>query len=317
MKKFILPLLAFLALVPGSAAYACTSCGCTLSPEWIAEGYTPKPGLRLDFRYDFIDQSELRRGRHEVSKSSFALPSADEVQLDTRTSFYTAALDYTGQGWGVRVEAPLLDRYHTTIAPGDVMESASDKTGIGDVRIVGRWHGFGDGLTGLQFGVKLPTGDYKQNFQSGPQAGGGLDRGLQLGTGTTDVIAGVYNLGYFDHMRFSRFEQLLVKVPVGQRAGFRPSTTVNLNAGVQYLALSSIIPQFQLNAKFEGRESGANADRPNSGSMVLYASPGLTYRINPKAQVYGFAQLPLYQDYNGLQLAPEATFSFGIVYSLF
>ena len=56
---------------------------------------------------------------------------------------------------------------------------------------------------------------------------------------------------------------------------------------------------------FEGRDAGAEADRPNSGSTVVYASPGATFALRPGTKIYGFVQAPLYQDYNGLQLAPR------------
>ncbi|MEZ0223431.1 MAG: hypothetical protein ACAH83_02670 [Alphaproteobacteria bacterium] len=302
-------------LLASSDAFACSSCSCTLSPEWIAEGYTPRPGFKLDLRYDFLNQTQLRRGAHSVSRSSLPLPNADEVQGVTRTSVYTLALDYTNlNDWGLRIDAPFLDRYHTAFAPGEITASSSDTKDLGDVRIVGRFYGFGDRMTGLQLGAKLPTGSFDQNFRSGSEAGEPLDRGLQAGTGTTDAIFGIYNLGYLGK-RFSRFEQVLVKTPLGSRASFRPGTVVNVNAGIQYLGIPKVTPQFQLNAKFEGRDKGAEADTPNSGSTVVYASPGLTLKIAPRTQLYSFVQAPLYQDYNGLQLAPRVTASAGLVYS--
>jgi hypothetical protein len=314
MKKTrIIALAALLSLLPMTDALACSSCGCTLSPEWITEGYMAHPGWQLDFRYDFIPQGQLREGRHAVSKGSFPLPNAEEIQQDTRTSFYTLGADYTSEkDWGLRIDVPVLDRYHTTIAPGDTTESVSDRTGLGDVKVVGRFFGFGDRMTGVQAGLKLPTGPFHQNFEAGPQAGAALDRGLQLGTGTTDAIAGVYNLGYLGK-KWSRFEQVLVKAPLNSREDFKPGTMVNVNAGVQYAWSPKVTPQFQFNAKLEGRDSGAQADRASSGSTVLYASPGATFALRPDTRAYGFVQLPVYQDYNGLQLAPRATLSLGLV----
>lgn len=314
MTRTIIIALAALFALP-TTALACSSCGCTLSPEWIAQGYMSHPGYQFDLRFDFIPQGQLRRGAHAVPKGSFPLPNAEEVQQDTRTSFYTLGFDYTSEhDWGLRIDAPVIDRYHTTIAPGDTAESASVRAGLGDVRIVGRWFGFGDRMTGIQFGVKLPTGPFRQDFESGPQAGAALDRGLQLGTGTTDAIAGIYNLGYLGK-KLSRFEQVLVKTPLNARQDFRPGAAVNVNAGLQYAWSAKFTPQFQLNAKFEGRDSGAGADRPNSGSAVVYASPGATFAVGHGTKLYGFLQAPLYQYYNGLQLAPRVTASVGFVHT--
>ena len=107
---------------------------------------------------------------------------------------------------------------------------------------------------------------------------------------------------------------ILVKAPLNAHDDFKPGTSVNVNAGLQYAWSAKVVPQFQLNAKFEGRDSGAEADRPNSGSTVVYASPGVTFGLQPGTKVYGFIQLPLYQDYNGLQLAPRVTASLGLVH---
>ncbi|TAL30549.1 MAG: hypothetical protein EPN97_12080 [Alphaproteobacteria bacterium] len=315
MKKIIYSGLLAVLLSLSSPVFACSSCGCTLSPEWIAQGYTPRPGMKLDLRYDFLNQTQLRRGAHAVSRSAVPLPNAEEIQGVTRTSMYTLGLDYTdARDWGLRFEAPFLDRYHTTVPPGETTESSSDTKALGDIKITGRYYGFGDRMTGIQFGVKLPTGSFGQDFRSGTEAGEPLDRGLQAGTGTTDVIFGVYNLGYLGK-HFNRFTQALVKTPLAPRDHFRPGASVHINAGIQYLGLPKVTPQFQLNAKIEGRDKGAEADTPNSGSTVVYASPGLTLKIAPRTQVYGFVQAPLHQEYNGLQLAPRVTASAGLVYS--
>ncbi len=316
LYKFALPgvAVAGFLLAFSTPALACSACGCTLSPDWVTENYTTKPGFKLDMRYDFIDQNQLRRDSGSVS--NVPIPNADEVQRVTRTHFLNLGLDYSpNRDWGFRLDVPLLDRYHTTIAPGDIAESASDTTTLGDIRVTARYQGFlEDKSTGVEFGLKLPTGRFHQNFESGPEAGNPVDRGLQAGTGTTDLLLGVYNIGRIG-ANFARFEQLTFKTPFAAREDFKPSTAVNANVGVSYLGIPKWTPQFQLNAKVEGRESGANADRANSGSRVIYASPGLTYQLAKDVQTYSYLQVPLYQDYNGLQLAPRYTVSLGLRYS--
>ena len=64
------------------------------------------------------------------------------------------------------------------------------------MRILGRYRGLPDDKSiGVQFGLKLATGSFHNNFVSGPQEGEPLDRGLQPGTGTTDLLLGAYNFG--------------------------------------------------------------------------------------------------------------------------
>jgi hypothetical protein len=182
------------------------------------------------------------------------------------------------------------------------------------LRIVGRYQGFfEDRHLGVQFGVKLPTGAFHENFRTGPDAGAKLDRGLQAGTGTTDLIVGVYDHAAMNG-RWDRFEQLQYKVAVDSREQFRPSPQLNVNLGLRYIASPAFVPQIQLNFKWEGRELGEQADYPNSGSRVVYLSPGASLRLATPLYAYAFVQLPVYQDYTGYQLAPHYTLSTGLSY---
>ena len=93
-------------------------------------------------------------------------------------------------------QGPMRFTPHATIAPGDTEIPASHTQSIGDVRVVGRYLGLtADHSIGVQLGFKLPTGSFNNNFIAGPQEGEPLDRGLQPGTGTTDLIVGAFNLG--------------------------------------------------------------------------------------------------------------------------
>jgi hypothetical protein len=320
-RSFKLGVFAAAALTLHTATvFACSSCGCTLGSEWADEGYSAAPGLRVDLRYDFINQDQLRHGGSKASDadiaSTLASGSAEETQQQTLTRFYTLGLDYgIGRDWGINVQLPYLDRTHGTIADGEDAVTSSDKSGIGDIRVVGRYQGlFEDRSLGLQLGVKLPTGEYKQNFASGPDAGELLDRGLQLGTGTTDVIAGIYHFASFNR-DWDHFEQAQFKAALASRDDFRPGNQWSASVGVRYMAWSALIPQLQLNFKNESKESGVEADRPNSGSRELYLSPGLSWLATKSLSAYGFVQLPIFSDYDGLQLAPHYIVSTGLHYS--
>lgn len=313
--------LAGFTLFQALPASACSSCGCNLGTEWADEGYSASPGLRLDLRYDFINQNQLRNGRHAASaqdvQAALAAGTVAETQQRTRTRFYTLGLDYAfNRDWGVNLQAPLLDRDHATLADGESVNDASHKRGLGDVRVVARYQGlFADRSLGVQVGVKLPTGDHRQNFSSGPDAGAPLDRGLQLGTGTTDLIVGLYHYSAFDR-DWDHFEQAQYKNALNARDGFRPGPQFTANAGVRYVGYGRVIPQLQVNLKIEDRESGdpAVADIANSGSREIDLSPGLTVKPSKNLALYGFVQVPVYRAFNGLQLAPRYILSSGLRY---
>lgn len=295
---------------------ACSSCGCTVGTEWAGQGYSTASGLRLDLRYDYVDQDQLRQGTHVVDKTRY-VPSdpGQEIQQGTLSRFYSFGADYSfNRDWALNVQLPVLDREHQTIGSAGDPESGSHYSGIGDLRLLARYQGFFEDRTlGVQFGVKLPSGAFHNNFNSGPEAGAEVDRGLQPGSGTTDLLLGVYHYSAMSR-DWDRFEQLQLKQAIDSKEQFRPSTQVTANFGMRYVAHAAVVPQLQLNLKWEGRETGAQADYLNSGSRAAYVSPGLTLRLLRPLHAYGFVQIPLYQYYTGLQLAPHFTATAGLSY---
>ena len=298
-------------------ALACSSCGCTLSTDWASQGYAAGQGFRIDFRYDYFNQNQLRTGTGKVDKGSIDLPADRELQQETVNRNYTLALDYSPNAdWGVNLQIPYFNRYHTTIVEGDTYISTSQTRSIGDVRVLGRYQGFsGDHSTGVQFGLKFATGGFHSNFIRGPQADTPLDRGLQPGTGTTDLLFGIYKFGAINR-DWDYFAQALLQQPLNSREDFRPGTGLNANLGARYVANQTFTPHIQLNIRAEKRESGENADIENSGATLIYLSPGLTVKVSKGLTLYGYFQIPVYQRVNGYQIEPRYSVSFGLRYSL-
>jgi len=113
-------------------------------------------------------------------------------------------------------------------------------------------------------------------------------------------------------MDWGCFGQVLFQKPLAEKNGFKPADGVNANFGVRYSGFVGVTPHLQLNVRAEGRESGLNADIPNSGATLAYLSPGLTFNISPSFQVYVFGQVPVAQRVNGLQLEPRSSVSLGL-----
>lgn len=315
MYRFACTIAVCLLTLAASDAIACSACGCTLNSDWASQGLAAGGGWRTDVRFDYFDQDQLRSGTDAVSRSSVQLPNEREVQQSTINRNYSFALDYSpNRQWGFNLMLPYYDRSHATIAAGDTAISTSHETGIGDARVLARYTGFDAQRTlAVEFGVKLPTGEFGSRFRSGPQQGEPLDRGLQLGTGTTDLLLGVYNFGALAP-DWGYFAHALLSQPLDSRENFRPGTGVNLNLGVRYTASERFIPQLQVNARVEKRESGANADVDNSGATLLYLSPGFTFNVTRRLSAYAFMQAPLYQRVNGLQIEATRLASVGVHY---
>ena len=299
------------------AVQACSSCGCTLSSDWVAQGYAAGAGFRLDLRFDYFNQNELRSGTASVNRSAIALPASREIQQETINRNVSLGIDYSPNAeWGVSLLVPFFARYHTTIAAGDTEVSTSDFRRAGDVRVLGRYQGFSpDHTIGVQVGLKLATGSFTETFSTGPQAGTPLDRGLQPGTGTTDLLLGAYHYGVLGR-RWSYFVQALLQQPLDDREGYRPGTAVTANLGVRLAPAARVVPQLQLSFHAEGRESGPNADVANSGAVLAYLGPGVTVGVTRGITAFGFVQIPVYQNVNGYQLEPTLTASVGLHFQL-
>lgn len=87
-----------------------------------------------------------------------------------------------------------------------------------------------------------------------------------------------------------------------------------VNIEIRYAANSTFIPQLQINARSEGRESGNNADIENSGATLIYLTPGFTVNFSRRLAAFAFIQTPLYQHVNGLQIEPRYLSSLGMHY---
>jgi hypothetical protein len=271
------------------------------------------PGFEAGLRFEYFSQTDLRSGTNSVDRATLSFPNDNEIQQRTLNRNIWLDLNYVvDSSWAITASVPYNDRFHTTIAAGDTEISTSRASGLGDIRVLGRYQTFGAAHSfGLQFGFKLPTGRFDQNFATGPQAGELLDRGLQLGTGTTDLLVGA---SWFTRpwTNLGCFAQVMLDQPLAARAGFLPSTSMNLSGGVRWLNTSRFTPQLQLNVKTEAREHGAEADTASSGGTIAYLSPGVTAELTEKANAFIFVQVPVYQRVNGLQLEPKWLLSTGL-----
>ena len=67
----------------------------------------------------------------------------------------------------------------------------------------------------------------------------------------------------------------------------------------------------QLNLRHRARDSGAQAEPANSGSISADVSPGLTFSVGQASTLYAYLQVPIYQRVNGIQLVPRSSLAVG------
>lgn len=301
-------------------AYACASCGCTFTSDWLSQGLMTQPGQAVTIRYDYVPQSRLQTGTNPINPASIDLPPEREIERRTDNHYLTLAYDRQfASDWGFNISLPVIWRPHRTIAEGTTEETRSNGSGIGDMRLILRWQGLSrpGSVTGLQAGLTLPTGPFHRTFSSGPEAGEKIDRGLQPGSGTVQALLGAYHYRRLS-IDLALIAQAQVHIALHSREGYRPGSIGEGSLSLQYLGLKlgstrgQLIPELQINTRITGKESGSASDRENSGGEQVYLAPGMTAKLTPSLSVYGNVQIPLYQRVNGYQLVPRVIGSTGI-----
>lgn len=318
-------ILAFATLFHGTDAFACAACGDSLSKEWGTQGINSTPGFTADLSYSYIKQDQPRFGSSAASstKISELWLAGQEIEDYTITRTVTASFNYTDDTWAVNTQLPFVQRTHGTFGDNGASASpfpdyssyaSSSAQGIGDIRVTGKYTGFSaDKTAGIIAGIKLPSGSTDATFNDGVTQ---LDRSLQIGTGSTDLILGGFQTGSAGE--YGWFAQGTVQHAVATETitgeNYRPGDAYTLNTGIRHAKFGArFTPMLQLNYVHRAPDDigGASLD----GGTLVYLVPGALMRIGGGTSVYGFVQLPVYQHVNGLQLSPRYALSLGVSHS--
>jgi hypothetical protein len=320
-QRFVAAALALSALVFGEQAHACATCGCTLSKDWLGPQLGSVSGWAVGISYDLIDQNQMRAGRTNIDQAAAqailnpAGNTGNEVELQTLSRTTTFSVDYNTADWGVSVQIPFVDRYHTTLQDGtQAGYNFNQFNALGDARVLVKV-GLSDVLgVGVIAGLKLPTGLTDESF-NGP-AGGIVDPSLQPGTGSTDLLFGGYYSGGVDKLGW--FAQGLWQHAVASQAGYTPGDAITVNAGLRYADMGqAVVPLFQVNYVHRNVDRGnlVNVEfdgSPLTGGDLVYLAPGVSARLGAGFSAYAYVQFPVYQDVNGVQLTPRQIYSVGV-----
>ncbi len=279
--------------------YAC-ACGCGVFEVGTSTMLPTGTGGLVYLDYAYQDQNINWNGHGRA-------PAAFNPDKKIETSFYTPGIQYLfNRSWGIQAEISVDSRFFETTggATGhDIVHS--NWTDIGDTRIWGLYQGFfEDQSAGVNFGLKLPTGDYTHN-----NAYGDVDRDSEIGTGSTDLLLG----GFFRHHlinSFDWFAQTEFEIPFLFRSDtsgtYRPGAEVDGALGTYYNGLHignvKITPIAQVIASVRREDSGSAASNPvASGYKRVLLSPGVEFDFHP-FMFYADVELPVYQNTNGDQL---------------
>jgi hypothetical protein len=262
------------------------------------------PGGTAFLEYDLLNQTQNWSGTSSA-------PAADNDDKDVRSDFYTAGLQYMfDRDWGLNLEVPYTDRLFITADSGGPESFHHDA--LGDIRIMAMYTGLSDDMsTGLSFGLKLATGDYTYK---------GIDRDTSIGTGTTDLLLGLYKQTSLNaNNTWTGFAQAHYDRAFTQRLGYRPGNELDAAAGAYYSGWqfgrdTTLAPVLQLLMSDRLHDTGVNADPPDTGYLRFLAAPGLELDVG-RVHFYGDVEFPMYQDVNGNQLVGREQYKLILSYS--
>lgn len=305
---------AIAAAIPSLAFASCGASFCTVNTNWTTQSAMLESGSSFDLRYEYMDQDQPYAGSERVAFGQVHRHH-DEQSTVNRNVVGTYSRNF-GNGWGVEVTVPVVQRDHQHVHNhhGTQIHDAWDFTSVGDVRVVGRYQfaGIGNPLspstTGVNLGLKLPTGRTGiDNADSGT-----AERSLQPGTGTTDLVLGAFHHQKLSARDASWFAQARYQHALNSRDNFKPGAQFGADLGFRQGMGAKWGLLAQLNCVHKRADSGSEAEPADSGSRALYASPGVSYAVGRNMQVYAFYQHALYRKVTGVQLGADRGFVAGV-----
>ena len=293
-----------LVLVP-SLALAC-ACGCGAFDVSTSSMLPTDAGGRVWLEYDNLNQTQ---NFHNASPSS----KYNNADRQIRTDYITAGGQYmVNRSWGVTASVPYLVRDFRTQDEdsGDINKFSNND--VGDIKLQAIYSGLSEDMsTGIKFGLKLPTGDFKA---------AGFDRDTQIGTGSTDLLLGIYHQGSFaKDLPVGWFANSQWQHAISIQDHYRPGDDFNLASGVYYEGLpeskfGKITPVLQLIGSYRLHDTGMNAMPDDTGYTRLQVAPGVEYSMNA-ISLYGDIETPIYQNMKGQQLTAPVGFKLIASYS--
>ena len=298
--------LLFALLFSANAYASCGSTFCSVNTHWDTQGLVSNDTLRIDLRYSYAKADTLRGGSSKITPE---LPSGsgEEIEnLRTINQMLNLDVDYAvSPKWNVAVGLPFVMRDHThtfdSLSPDAPIVQQAKFNELGDVRVLGKYK-FGSAEhhagSGISFGIKLPTGTINETMTppdpADPSTPYALERSAQPGTGSTDLLLGAYYHRDIEDSPWGWFVSGQFQDAVNTRDEYRPGNTLILDLGAHYPFAPTLTGLLQLNAQYKSRDTGLNAN-PASGGHSLNFSPGLSYVVAPKTNLYGFMQIALVQ----------------------
>jgi hypothetical protein len=313
-------LCAFAAIRQASASCGSASCFLVTHSE---EGVETAGAFQVDLSFRYVDQTKKLDGTHDtaevlVPKIDFENATIEpdhHREISTRNTMLELDLAY---GITSRVSVfgvlPLVvakdhEHFDEVGTPDEHFTNADGTRGFGDVALGARYALLvkaNDLLMG-SVSAKIPTGAYKLLDSEGAVN----EPTIQPGTGSYDGQVALYYARHHFPKPVEWFVSGSWRINGRNPLEYRVGDEAVVTAGVSYAAGQHWVFSCQASARHAGRDDYRGEGVPSTGSDALALAPGVRFRTGDRLELYGYVQLPVYQDVNETQLAPRAGVVFG------
>lgn len=297
---------AWLLLAPPDLLASCGSAMCPMDPQSMN---VPLPRqFTLDFSFQYIDQENVRIGRHGGTVGE--IPSShDEVQTLNRAAGFLANYA-TSEDLVFSAFVLFVSRYHAHRE--ETVKETWRFDDLGDVLVTGRYRLLP--RLWATAGIELPTGKRRPSNAEGEIA----EPTLAPGSGSIDALGGFVFQTQLPVPSLSRGilgNEAVMPFFAGatfRRNGrgtddYRQGDELLVNAGVLYPLFAKLQVIAQVNVDFRGKDDvgDTDEDRNHTGRTSVYLSPGIRVGLPGGLAAYWMVQVPMYQRVNGIQLTSD------------
>jgi hypothetical protein len=226
----------------------------------------------------------------------------------------------------VGVTIPYVHREHTHIhhEDGGNVQENWNFNGLGDIAVIGNYSVINPEMQkeiylGISAGIKLPTGLTSAVNGDGEKA----EVTIQPGSGSYDALAGInFNYPLFTIQTTNENEYstiplilgILYKIPGKGTEDYQYGNTLLITAGTDYQFTSEASLTLQVNFRNQGYANVGSTGEPkeNTGGTKIFISPGLNLSITDYLSFFGIVQLPVYQNFHGIQQTSRFNTQIGI-----
>jgi hypothetical protein len=284
-----------------------SNCDFCLASQGISPLEVGSSGIRIDLRYLRLSTSYLNGSRTSNEREEL------ESHFTQQYSFFYAL----APRFSVSAIVPVPKRHSEELGENGNMV-VGNQFGVGDLSLLLRYKPVVDhGMTSttifsLTAGLKLPTG----RTDGKDSEGNLLDAHVQLGTGSTDVLAGASTFVAWE--RTALIANLLAGITTAGANGHQFGNSLNYDLTVRYKIYPAEYDETQLfmtlgvNGELRGREIQDGMSDPNTGGNVTYVSPGLQFFVSSAVSVEAIFQYPFLHALHGEQLGEDFKIVTGI-----